>query len=249
MVHTDDRPPVRMLRMEHGKVQALDLELLEAIDAAFARADADDVGALVLTGTGRAFSAGVDLFRLVDGGADYVERFLPLLTEVLLRLFACPRPLVTAVNGHAIAGGALIAWCGDLRVMASGTGRIGIPEVRVGVPFPVAPLEIARFACGARLSSTVFRADTWDPGAALAHGLVDETVAPDALIARATEVAAGLASVPREVFGLTKSMVREPVLSRIRELRHRQDLEVHRVWASRSTLDRVRDYLARTVGR
>ena len=136
MIRIEDRPPIRILRMEHGKVQALDIELLGALDAAVARAEADAVGAVVVTGSGSAFSAGVDLFQFVNGGAAYVDAFLPVLTSALLRLFSLPRPVVAAINGHAIAGGAIIAWCADMRLMAAGPGRIGIPELRVGVPFP-----------------------------------------------------------------------------------------------------------------
>ena len=67
--------------------------------------------AVVLTGTGSAFSAGVDLFRILDGGADYVAQFIPALVGAFDDLFGAERPVVAAVNGHAIAGGCVIAAC------------------------------------------------------------------------------------------------------------------------------------------
>ena len=103
-------------------------------------------GALVITGQGKMFSAGVDLPRLVEGGAAYVREFLPAMNHAFETLFAFPKPLVVAVNGHAIAGGCVMACCADYRIMAREPGRIGIPELLVGVPFPVVPLEIVRFA-------------------------------------------------------------------------------------------------------
>ena len=149
MIHSSDRDGARWLRMESGKVQALDLELVMDLRAAIGAARADDAPPVVLTGTGTSFSAGVDLFRVVREGEPYVSRFLPALADLLLDLFTYPGPLVTAINGHAVAGGALIAWCGDLRVMADGKGRIGVPELRVGVPFPAVAIEILRLAAAA----------------------------------------------------------------------------------------------------
>ena len=249
MIRTEDRPSVRILRMEHGKVQALDIELLGALDAAVARAEEDAVGAVVLTGSGRAFSAGVDLFRLVDGGAAYVDVFLPLLTDALLSLFRSPLPVVAAINGHAIAGGAIIGWCADVRLMSAGSARIGIPELRVGVPFPAAPLEIARFGCGPSLSRAIFTGETFLPEQALALGVIDEVVPPAALVERAVELATRLAAVPPTAFTLAKTAVRQPTLARIETLRHEIDAVVHQEWASAATQDRIRAYLATTIGR
>ena len=72
--------------------------------------------------------------------------FLPAMNQAFEALFAFPKPVVAAVNGHAIAGGCIMACCADYRIMAREPGRIGIPELLVGVPFPVVPLEIVRFA-------------------------------------------------------------------------------------------------------
>ena len=134
------------LRLHHGKVSALDIELLDAMALAFTELADSDARAVILTGTGSSFSAGVDLFRVVDGGRDYVERFFPALARFILDLFAFPKPLVIAVNGHAIAGGCIFTLCGDYRLMAAGDARIGVPELLVGVPFPASVLEVIRYA-------------------------------------------------------------------------------------------------------
>src|SRR5690242_6900778 len=113
------------LRLAHGKASALDVELLDALQRALEGA-AGEVRALVLTGTGSIFSAGVDLFRLTREGAVDVRRFLPLLSRLVRTLFAFPRPVVAAVNGHAIAGGCIRVLAADARLMAEGGGRIGV---------------------------------------------------------------------------------------------------------------------------
>jgi enoyl-CoA hydratase/carnithine racemase len=85
------------LRLAHKRASALDTELLLGLLDELETAD-DDVRAVVLTGTGSIFSAGVDLFRLTEGGAAYVQRFLPLLSRFLRALFAFPKPVVAAAG-------------------------------------------------------------------------------------------------------------------------------------------------------
>ena len=104
--------------------------------------------ALVITGQGKIFSAGVDLKRLSKEGAAYIRKFLPALDKLYDAVFFHPKPVVAAVNGHAVAGGAVLACCADRRIMARAGGRIGVTELLVGVPFPALAFEIVRF-CGA----------------------------------------------------------------------------------------------------
>src|SRR5262245_9944474 len=129
--------------MNHGKVSALDLELCEAISAALRDFDS---GPVVFTGTGNVFSAGVDLWKVADGGAEYIRAFLPALVDAFDAVFTCPVPVVAAINGHAIAGGCVLAAACDHRIMTSGPARIGVPELLVGVPFPGLALDIVEHA-------------------------------------------------------------------------------------------------------
>src|SRR5712692_1105698 len=140
MIELTDRGTVTVLKMVHGKANALDLELCEALTSQLDDCRRSSIGALVLTGTGRMFSAGVDLPRIVDGGPAYVRAFLPSINRMFQTLFSFPKPVVAAINGHAIAGGCVMACAADVRLMAREPGRIGIPELLVGVPFPVVPL-------------------------------------------------------------------------------------------------------------
>jgi enoyl-CoA hydratase len=243
MIHVVDHGSVRVLRMERGKVQALDLELLVALERALA--EAASAAAIVLTGSGGAFSAGVDLIRIVEGTDEQVREFLAVLRRVLLRLFAWPGPVVAAVNGHAVAGGALLAWCADLRVMADGAGRIGVPELRVGVAFPAVAIAIAKFATsGQHLQELLYLGRTYAPHEALNYGLVDEVVEDGALGSRAVELATMLAHVPASGFALTKRALRGPVLA---ELRAAEGVEAEVVsdWVKPETRQHIREYLER----
>jgi enoyl-CoA hydratase len=250
VVHVERRGAVAILRMEQGKANALDAELCTDIRTALGEAAGSDAGAFVLTGTGSIFSAGVDLFKVVTGGREYLEAFLPALTDMLLELFEFERPIVCAVNGHAIAGGAIMCCASDYRVMANGNGRIGVPELLVGVPFPLLAIEIVRFAVPAhQLQTLIYTGRTCLPDDALARGLVDELVDADALLDRACVVAAQLAAIPGEVFSLTKKSLRRAATERIRSTADGTDAEVRRLWAADETRQAIQTYLQKAVGK
>jgi enoyl-CoA hydratase len=247
MIDLTQRGNVTVLRMAHGKANALDIEFCEALTSQLDECQRlPSTGALVLTGTGRMFSAGVDLPRLVEGGASYVRVFLPAVNRMFQTLFAFQKPVVAAVNGHAIAGGCVMACAGDARLMARDGGRIGIPELLVGVPFPVVPLEIMRFAAPSQyIQSLAYRGLTLTAEDALHHGLVDTATEPDRLLDEAVAVAESLAALPDSAFTLTKAQLREPSLQRMRA-GVTIDAAVQEVWESDATLAAIRDYIART---
>src|SRR5258708_24895480 len=122
----------------------MSMEFCEALTARFA--EISSARAVVMTASGRTFSAGVDLVRLLEGGAPYVGKFLPVLSNMFAAVFSHPAPVVAAINGHAIAGGCVLACAADKRLMARDGGRIGVTELLVGVPFPPAAMEIIRCA-------------------------------------------------------------------------------------------------------
>jgi Enoyl-CoA hydratase/isomerase len=142
---TKDR--VAVLAMRHGKANALDTELCQALCGALDEAAAG-AAAVVLTGAGPVFSAGVDLKRVTAGREGYVAAFLPELRRAFTRLATFELPVVAAVNGHAIAGGFILFAAADWAVMAEGPGRAGVTELLVGVPFPAVALELLRLRAG-----------------------------------------------------------------------------------------------------
>src|SRR5690242_3218815 len=204
MIEQRDIDGIRVLKLAHGKVSALDLELCEAFVAEMKAAMEPAVKAVIVTGTGSSFSAGVDLFRLIKEGSGYARRFVPALDALLNAAFTFPKPVVAAINGHAIAGGCILAACCDHRIMTEGAGRIGIPELLVGVPFPALPLQImaARLSDSA-LRDLVYTGRTVQIDEAKALGLIDEKCPAGMLMDRATEVAQKMASIPAAAFALT----------------------------------------------
>ena len=244
MIAVDHHDGVAVVRLQHGKVNVLDLELLQALAATLG--ELHDAAAIVLTGAGRAFSAGVDLKRLLDSSADEVEEFLLALDEGLLALYDYPRPAVAAVNGHAIAGGCILVQACDLRLMSAGT--IGVPELRVGVPFPTVPFEILRTAVGARATGLVMTGRTVGYEEAVTVGLVDANVEPDRLLEHALEHAVELARIPAVTFAHTREQLRGETRRRIAAAAE-ADRRTRALWHSDEVRGAVRRYLEALVAR
>jgi enoyl-CoA hydratase len=239
VISVEDHGGVAVVRLDHGAVNALDLELLQAITATMARVV--DAPAAVLTGVGTVFSAGVDLRRIVAGGPGYVRDYLPALSAAFLAVFDHPRPVVAAVNGHALAGGCVLAAACDVRLMSGGT--IGLTELLVGVPFPVTPLEIMRFAVGPAVAGLALTGRTMGPDDARRIGLVDAVVGPDELLPEAVRRAAALARPPAAVYAMTKQQLHRFARQRIEELRPVDDPRAASVWESEETRAAAAHYL------
>lgn len=246
MIHSEDRGAVRVLRMEHGKVQAFDLELLSDLIEAFQQAETSSTKALVLTGTGKTFSAGVDLFRVLEGGRLYLETFLPKLDEMLERVFLFPKPVVCAINGHAIAGGCVLSSACDYRMMSSEGGQIGVPELLVGLPFPLLPFEIVRFSMAPQhVQRVIYTGKTYSPIEALQVGLLDEVTGPESLLQNACEVAAQFGAIPSVSFRIVKEQLRKPVLDGVAQ--YSNDARILEGWSNPEIHGVIRQYLNRTI--
>ncbi|HVT19775.1 MAG TPA: enoyl-CoA hydratase/isomerase family protein [Mycobacteriales bacterium] len=209
MINVHDVGGVAVVELDRGAVNALDVELVEAVTTTLSGLD----GPVVLTGRGRAFSAGVDLRRVVEDGDAYIERFLHALARAFHAVFTHPHPTVAAVNGHAIAGGCVLALACDLRLMSAGT--IGLTELPVGVAFPRIALEIVRHALGPLATKTVLLGETVGREDALRLGLVDQVVAPHELLEHATAAAQNLARTPATLYARTKQDLHAPALNAV----------------------------------
>jgi len=246
VIDVAEQDGVTVLRLAHGKVNAMSVEFCEALTARFA--EISSARAVVMTSTGRTFSAGVDLMRLLEGGAPYIREFLPALTTMFSTVFSHPAPVVAAINGHAIAGGCVLACAADKRLMARDGGRIGVTELLVGVPFPFVAMEIMRCAIASQFfAEAILSGVTYTPLDAVARGFIHEIIEPQALLERAVAAANTLAALPPKAFALTKRQIHAPALERMQ----RPDLDdaIEQIWTAPETLERVRDYVARYANR
>jgi enoyl-CoA hydratase len=187
-----------LVRLNRSPVNALDIELNEAIASTFGGLG----GPVVLTGTDRCFSAGVDLRAILDGGPGCTGRFLESLVAGFLAVFDYPAPVVAAVNGHAPAAGCVIAMAADVRYMSGGT--IGVTEIAVGVPFPVSAIEICRHVRGTSATAAALRGEPATPQEALRLGWIDATVERNELLDVAAARARELGALSPDAYAFTK---------------------------------------------
>ena len=161
--------------------------------------------------------------------------FLPALSKAFETLFCFPKPVVAAINGHAIAGGCVLACAADYRIMAQQTGRIGVPELLVGIPFPTVAVEIMRCVTAPEHFQTLlYGGVTLAPEDAAQRGLVDAIAEPGNLLDLAVAKVESLAALPAAAFELTKRQIHEPQMRRVREDGPRFDAIVRELWASPS---------------
>ena len=246
MIQLDRHGDLAVVTLVHGKANALDIEICEAIAAHFEAIEKSSAHAVVLTGQGRIFSAGVDLLRLSEGGADYVREFLPALHRLYQAVFFHSKPVVAAINGHAIAGGCVLACCADRRIAARDGGRIGVTELLVGVPFPPLAFEVMRYATAPQyFADGVLSGATFVVEEALARGLVDEVVEVAALRDRAIAAAERLATLSPAAFAMTKRQLRAAVAENVAKAGG--DTGATDIWTAPETLERIRDYVSRTL--
>jgi enoyl-CoA hydratase len=247
MIETIEEGDVRVLKFAHGKVNAMNLEfcleLIERLD----QASNDSTAALIIEGNGRVFSAGVDLKRLVDEDLDYLTQFLAALELMFEKSFLFRKPLVANVNGHAVAGGCVLACAADAKI-AHDQARIGVPELRVGVPFPTLGLEIMRFATAPQYFRPMINIGaTYSGDTALQSGLADEIVAADKMRDRSMELAQEMVLVPPKVFELTKRQLRLPALQNIKMGEEQFRKQIVDLWRSDEIRQAIRDYVEKSL--
>lgn len=223
-VRYERRGDLGWIQFDDGKANVLNAksfaEWFKALDAA----EADDADALVVAGTDGFFSAGLDLKELAKLDLAALNQVAKNMGRLGLRLFTFPRPVVAAVTGHAIAGGGVILLGCDLGV---GTDRddimIGLSEVAVGAPAGGFALELAIAHLTPRGQNALLHGKLWRPLEAREVGYLEEVVAHDQVVSRATELAQELAGLDRRAYALTKMAIRGEAAGRI-EAQLDQDL-------------------------
>jgi 3-hydroxyacyl-CoA dehydrogenase len=173
-LHIESRGAVRILRMDRPPANATGLPLRMALLAALHEAGADSgVGVLVLTGTGRFFSAGADIGEL--GTAE--NTMAPRLRDLCTALEASPKPVLAAINGYAYGGGCELALACASRIVAHGAS-IALPEVKLGlIPGAGGTQRLPKLVGRAAAREMILTGEPIDAARAVAIGLADRIAA------------------------------------------------------------------------
>jgi len=211
-----ERDGVAVLTVDRPPANAMDLGLLGDLVDAVEGVAAAVPPALVLAGREGFFSAGADLKAVPGYGPAEQRGMVDAINRMALGVYGLPCPVVCAVTGHAIAGGLVLALCGDHRV-ASTEGRYGLTEVKVGVPYPQAAIGVVRAELAAPAARVLALGNRLvDAAECVRLGAFDEALAPVEVLDRALAVAQELAAMPADVYARTKAELRGATLVALR---------------------------------
>jgi enoyl-CoA hydratase len=206
---------VAVITLDDGKANACGFAMLDAINAALDRAQAE-ARAVLLLGRPGVLSGGFDLKVIKGGDANELDRLLKLGVRTLMRLYGHPQPLVTAATGHALALGALILLASDYRFGVAGEFKIGLNETAIGLSLPAFGVELAEARLSRRhLTQATLLARLYGPAQALDVGFLDEVLASDALRSTAIAKARELAALDATAFAATKHGFRAAAIDRV----------------------------------
>lgn len=208
---------IEVLTLRRAPANAMDIALLaELRDAFVARARDDSTQAIVLTAEGATFCAGLDV-KVVPrySRAEQLE-LLDVLNQMIIAVYGCPLPVVAAVNGHAIAGGLVLALCCDWRIVLDAPIQVGLAEVKVAIPYPVAAIEVVRAELSPQVARRlVLSGENVGAAEGIADGLFDESAPREGLLAAAIAKAARYAELPRAAFATIKRQLKGPAIAAI----------------------------------
>jgi enoyl-CoA hydratase/carnithine racemase len=199
VVGLETRGDVAVITLDRAaKLNAIDDEMLDGLlDAVEAVGRSEAIGAAVLTGRGRAFSAGGDITAMAGMNERAFAATIAKYMAVSAAFRACPKPVVAAVHGYALAGGFELALMCDVRLAATGT-QFGLPDTPLGLsPTSGMTWLLPRVVGLGRAMYLTLSAANIDADEALAIGLVSRVVEPDALLSEAETLAHRIAAYPR----------------------------------------------------
>jgi len=207
---------------ENGKTNSLDLEMLRALRNLVKRANEDDsIKGIILTGAGRAFCSGFDLPMFMGfKNLDEVITFFEEAELILVELFECHKPVVSAINGHAIAGGLIFAMASDYRIVSNHPKiTLGMSEIKLGLALSVAQSEIMQFGYDSKkkFRDLMYFGRMLNVEAAKEYGIADELVDAENLLPRAKEVVKAWIDHPGRAFIKLKEGLKKPTADRIRK--------------------------------
>ena len=204
--------------LDNGKVNAINTALARDLHAVFLELDGNDtVDGVVLAGRPHCFSAGLDVRMLATSNADGLREFFHTYLSALQAMVRFEKPLVAAVTGFAPAGGTILALTADYRVMATGEKHtMGMNEFNMSLQIPKMMADIYAYYLGeATAWADIQAARMYDSQAAVTHGLVNESAAPEEVLPRSLAYCHQLMQVHPPVYRRTKRYLRRGLLKAV----------------------------------
>ncbi len=243
MIRTSSTGHATVIELARGKGNSLDTEFLRQIRETFAGLREGPPRGVILSAEGKIFCAGLDLVKLAEADRVQLGELMVELAATLREIFSFPRPVVAAMGGHAMAGGALLSLACDLRVMAMGEARWGLTEASLGLVVPASMIEMARYSLSRPvLEKLVYGGQAYPAFKAREMGVIDDLVETDELLSRSDELIEAWTPVP-QAFGEIKARLKAPAMAAM-QASAELDKQFVQAWFSPAVQERVQAAVA-----
>ncbi len=221
MLNVKTEDGIIIAEFSNGKFNTITMETLNRLDETLKQVREDEsLKGIVLTGAGRVFSSGFDLPTFLGfKNLDEVVAFFNVAERVFMDFFMCPKPVIAAINGAAMAGGLILATACDYRIVKNHPKiQLGMSEIKIGLGLSVVQSEIMKFGFDSarRFRDIMYNGERYGVAQALEAGMVDELAEEDALMARAKELVVKWYDNPGRAFGMLKKGLRQPIADRMK---------------------------------
>jgi enoyl-CoA hydratase/carnithine racemase len=215
MINSKIEDGIIIAAFENGKGNTITLDTVKAIGEIVKQANTDDaIKGIILTGTGKVMSSGFDLPMFLSlKNLDEVVAFFKIEEPILLDLFMCKKPVIAAINGHAVAAGMIFSMACDYRIMADNPKlKFGMSEIKIGLPLSVVQAGVLRFGLNSDKTyrDVMYFGEMFTPEQAKAIGAIDELLPADQLIERSKELICKFIDNPGRAFIKLKEGLKNP---------------------------------------
>lgn len=228
MLNVRNEEGIIIAEFDHGKVNSITMETLLKLREVVKNANEDDaIRGIILTGAGRTFCGGFDLPTFMGfKDLDEIIAFFQVEEEILLETFMCKKPIVSAINGHAVAGGLIFAMATDYRIAKNHPKiNIGMTEIKLGLALSLAQSGIMRFGFDSdkKFCDMMYFGKMLNVEQAKDFGIIDEIVEDADLIPRAKKIISKWIDNPGRAFIKLKEGLKKPVADRIYQRLREED--------------------------
>ena len=241
---TETQDTIVVVRLNRGVTNALNLDLLHALDEALdqARKDPNVRGLVLASASEKFFSIGFDIPKLYDLTKSGFEEFYKTFNRVCLDLFTLPKPTVAAITGHAVAGGCILALCCDYRFSSEGRILMGLNEVKLGVPVPYLADRIVHKLTGIRIARDIMESgEFYEAADSLRMGLVDRILPVEQVLEASIEKASTMGASPGRGMAMIKRNRVETVEAEVRANLAEKERVFIDCWYDEDARERLRE--------
>jgi 3,2-trans-enoyl-CoA isomerase len=237
LIQVSKESGITTVTMSRGKVNAINETFVDELGAVFNELAADaDTKAVILTGAGKFFSFGFDIPEFLNYSKNDFTRYLRKFCSLCTQMFLFPKPVIGAINGHATAGGCVLALTCDFRIMITGKARIALNELNIGVAIFAGCVGMLKTAVGEHNAEKVLLMGAmYAAEDAQSIGLVDNLASEQTLLTEAKKIAVEFSQKNPDAFKAIKGLLRKPAAECFVRSEEGSILDFIEIWYSEPT--------------